>query len=290
MQFLSQSKTSLIAEYAERVGESLQLRRAESAAQAARVEADRAARARTEFLATMNHELRTPLNAIIGFATMLRDGASYNLDDEQQQGYAEYILQSADLLLGHINTILEIAALDSGAVALDVRRIDLDAILDEALEAVAPRARAAGVALERRDDARAGDAWGDPDRTRQVVDHLLQIAVRSSAPGETVAVKAYANPDGWPALAVRDAGAGFAPEDIREALDALNRVERGLNRPFAGPSVGYAVAKIFVDMQGGRFSIQSRKGRGTLAAIALPPAPEAGDGQTPPPAHAGDAS
>jgi len=281
VQLLSQSKSSLIAEYAERVGESLQRRYAQDAARTARMEAEHAVKARSEFLANMNHELRTPLNAIIGFATMLRDGASYNLDQEQQEGYAEYILQSADLLLAHINTILEIAALDSGALDLRASAVDLSAVLDDALDAVALRAQAAGVVLDRQEDARADLAWGDPDRVRQIVDHLLQIAVKSSARGGVVAAKAYVNRDGWPAVAVRDNGAGFAPGEMQEALDALNRVDRGLNRPFAGASVGYAVAKTFVDIQGGRFSIRSRKGEGALVIVAMPPAAQAtapGDG------------
>ena len=271
MQLLSQSKDSLISGYAERMGESLLRRQAEDEVRAARMEADLAIKARSEFLANMNHELRTPLNAIIGFATMLRDGASYNLSEEQQEGYAEYILQSADLLLGHINTILEIAALDSGAVELASDAIDMNALVDDALEALALRANAAGVVVEREEPEEAVIAWGDADRTRQTIDHLLQIAVKSSAKGGCIAVKTYVDDQGWSALAVRDAGAGFTQDELQEALEVFSQTHRGLNRPFAGTSVGYAVAKTFVEMQGGRFTIKSCKGEGALAMIALPP-------------------
>lgn len=258
------------------MGESLLRRQAEQEVRAARQEADLAVKARSEFLANMNHELRTPLNAIIGFATMLRDGGSYNLSDEQQEGYAEYILQSADLLLGHINTILEIAALDSGIIELDKGAIDLNALLDDALDALALRANAAGVEIERQETADAVVAWGDAERTRQTIDHLLQTAVKSSAEGGRIAVKAYVDEQGWGGLAVRDAGAGFTQGELEDALEAFSQVHRGLNRPFAGPSVGYAVAKSFMEMQGGRFMIKSRKGEGALAMIALPPS-EPGD-------------
>ena len=274
MQSLSQSKDSLIAGYTERVGEQLLRRQAEMEVRAARMEADLAIKARSEFLANMNHELRTPLNAIIGFATMLRDGASYNLSEEQQQGYSEYILQSADLLLGHINTILEIAALDSGDLEMHSDVIDMNALLDDAVEALALRAKGAGVVVERQAPAEDVLAWGDAERTRQIIDHLLQIAVKSSAEGGRVAVKAYVDPEGWRALAVRDTGAGFTEAELNEALEAFSQVHRGLNRPFAGPSVGYALAKAFAEMQGGRFVINSRKGEGALAIVDLPP-PEA---------------
>lgn len=271
MQLLSQSKDSLIADYAERMGESLLRRQAELEVRTARMEADLAIKARSEFLSNMNHELRTPLNAIIGFATMLRDASTYNLGEEQQQGYAEYILQSADLLLGHINTILEIAALDSGAVEMCNDVVDMNDLLTEAIDALALRIKTAGVTIERHGQTDQVLAWGDVDRTRQTIDHLLQIAVKSSADGGNILVKARINEDGWGELAVRDNGVGFTPAELHDALEAFNQVHRGLNRPFAGPSVGYAVAKTFVEMQGGRFDIESHKDEGTLAMILLPP-------------------
>ncbi|MEO0675530.1 MAG: histidine kinase dimerization/phospho-acceptor domain-containing protein, partial [Pseudomonadota bacterium] len=91
----------------------------------AQVAADAAIRVRSSFLENMNHELRTPLNAIIGFAGMLQQGATYDLSEDQRQSYAEYIQQSADLLLVHINTILETAALDNGSVTPIQEAVDL---------------------------------------------------------------------------------------------------------------------------------------------------------------------
>lgn len=271
MQLLSKSKGSLIADYAERMGESLLRRQAELEVRAARMEADLAIKARSEFLSNMNHELRTPLNAIIGFATMLRDASSYNLSDEQQEGYAEYILQSADLLLGHINTILEIAALDSGAVEICNDTVDINSLLSDAIDALALRVKTAGITIERHGETDKVFAWGDADRIRQTVDHLLQGALKSSTDGGCIMVEARMNEAGWSELAVRDEGDGFTPAELQDALEAFNQVHRGLNRPFAGPSVGYAVAKTFVEMQGGRFEINSHKGKGTSAMIALPP-------------------
>lgn len=271
MQLLSKSKGSLIADYAEKMGESLLRRQAELEVRAARVEADLAIKARSEFLSNMNHELRTPLNAIIGFATMLRDAPSYSLNEEQQHSYAEYILQSADLLLGHINTILEIAALDSGAVEMRNDAVDINGLLTEAIDALALRAKTAGVTVDRQGEAEEILAWGDADRIRQTMDHLLQIAVKSSGEGDNILVEVRVNETGWCELAVRDNGEGFTAAELHEALEAFNQVHRGLNRPFTGPSVGYAVAKTFVEMQRGRFDIRSHKGDGTLVVISLPP-------------------
>ncbi len=271
LKLFNQSDGSLIADYASRMSEALARRQTEIEVRAARVEAELAIRARSEFLANMNHELRTPLNAIMGFATMLRDGEQYKLSADQHTAYAEYILQSADLLLGHINTILEVAALESGSVELCDDAVDLCEVLDGAVERARIRADAAEVTIERRDEGVDITGWGDIERTGQAVDHLLQTAISLSAEKGRILVRASVDEHGRAEIAVRDDGAGLSPEEIKQALEAFAEPHRGLDRSFAGPGVGYAVAKTFIEMQGGSFHIKSRKGHGTLVRIALPP-------------------
>ncbi len=271
LKLFNQSEGSLIADYASRMGEALARQRTEVEVRAARVEAELAIKARSEFLANMNHELRTPLNAIMGFATMLRDGEEYNLSTEQHTAYAEYILQSADLLLGHINTILEVAALESGSVELSDGEVDLSEVLDGAVERARIRADAAEVSIERRDEGAEIIGWGDVERTGQAIDHLLQTAISLSADKGRILVRACVDEHGRAEIAVRDDGAGLSPEEIKQALDAFAEPHRGLDRSFSGPGVGYAVAKTFIEMQGGAFHIKSRKGHGALVRIALPP-------------------
>lgn len=263
---------TLLESFGARISESLVKHRAELEIQAARIEAELAIKARSEFLANMNHELRTPLNAIIGFASMLRDTDAYDLDDEQRGEYAGYVLQSADLLLGHINTILEVAALESGGVDMEGDAVELGAALSEALERAEIRADAAGVILERRDEDTEIFAWGDHDRTLQAIDHLLQAAIKSCREGGRVLARASIDDQGWAEIAIRDEGDGYTDEEIAEALEAFKELHRGLDRSFSGPGVGYAVAKTFTEMQGGQFHIKSRKGKGTLVQLTLPPA------------------
>jgi two-component system cell cycle sensor histidine kinase PleC len=274
--YRTRHEDSLIADYVARMSESVARRRADIAARAARVEAELAIKARSEFLAGMNHELRTPLNAIIGFATMLRDGATYALDEEQRRSYVDYILQSADLLLGHINTLLEVAALESGAVEVANDDFSLDAALDNAVARAGIRAAAAGVAIRRRGggDGAAIYGCGDAERTGQAIDPLLQTAIAFSGKGGKIMARAGRDQKGWAEIAIRDNGAGMAPEELNSALDAFKTARRGFDRAFLGPGVGYAIAKTFVEMQGGRFAIESRKNKGTLARISLPPPKE----------------
>lgn len=265
------ASSSIMADFAAGMAEAAAVRRAGLEANAARAAAEMSIKARSAFLANMNHELRTPLNAIIGFASMLKETATYALSEDQRGAYADYILQSADLLLGHINTLLEAAALDGGDVTLAPESIDLSAALGDAVKRAKVAADAADVMFEAKVEAAPSIGWGDPVRLSQALDHVIRTAVRFSPKGSRILLRASADKDGWAEVAVRDRGPGLSPEEIDKALTAFNEVHRGLERSFAGPGIGLAIAKSFVELQGGRFIVKSRPGEGTLVRIALPP-------------------
>ncbi|MEM9494470.1 MAG: HAMP domain-containing sensor histidine kinase [Pseudomonadota bacterium] len=270
-EFIAKEGGSLIAGFSARMGEAIVRRRAEIEVRAARIEAELAIKARSEFLANMNHELRTPLNAIMGFASMLREGDSFGLGDEQRKEYVGYIIQSADLLLGHINTLLEVAALEAGSAKVDAAKVELGDILNDAIKRAGLQAEAASVDIKRRDSGDAVFACGDAQRVQQSIDHLLRAAIRACGEKGRILARACYDEKGWAEIAIRDDGDGLTRDEIQKSLDAFNEVHRGLDRSFSGPGVEYAVAKTFVEMQGGRFSIKSKKGDGTLVRIALPP-------------------
>lgn len=278
LQLFHLSEGSLLADYSALMSEQLLRRRADLEVRAARAEAENAIKARSEFLANMNHELRTPLNAIIGFATMLGKAEEFNIDEERTGEYAQYILQSADLLLGHINTILEVAAFESGEIELSNRELDLDVLLTEAIERAKIRADAAGVTIVRKGEGDPILAWGDEVRVTQSIDHILKCALRACSEGGRILARAAYDDAGRPEIAVRDEGEGLTDDEVKDALTAFNEVHRGLDRAFSGPGVGYAIAKSFIEMQGGQFFIKSRKARGTFVRLVLPePAFDADD-------------
>jgi len=270
LQLFHLSEGSLLADYSSLMSEQLLRRRADMEVRAARAAAENSIKARSEFLANMNHELRTPLNAIIGFATMLRQADELGLEGDRTVEYAQYILQSADLLLGHIDTILEVAAFESGDVELSHAELDLDVMLSEAIERAKIRADAAGVTIIRKGEGDPILAWGDETRVAQSIDHIVQTALRACADGGRILARAAYDETGLPEIAVRDEGEGLTEEEVKDALSAFNEVHRGLDRAFSGPGVGYAIAKTFIEMQGGQFTIKSRKGRGTFVRLALP--------------------
>lgn len=270
LQLFHLSEGSLLADYSSLMSEQLVRRRAAAEVREAREEMAAAEKAHAEFLANMNHELRTPLNAIMGFATMLRDGGEFELGDEKRGEYAEYILQSADLLLGHINTILEVAALESGDMELSADEYDAGLLLTEATARAKIRADAAGVEILRRGETDNIMAWGDRIRAGQAVDHVLQIAISACGEGGRVLIRTDRNDDGFPEIAIRDEGKGLSEAEIETVLGAFSERHLGLDRSFKNSGLGYAIAKTFVEMQGGQFLIKSRKSKGTLVRLVLP--------------------
>ena len=262
---------SLLGGYLANMSEAMAVRRANAEARRAQLEAELSIKARSEFLANMNHELRTPLNAIIGFATMLRENDQYKMTPEQSEEYADYILQSADLLLSHINTILETAALDGGDITLTQESVDLADILQATATRAKIAAGAANVVIDLKDSTDAVPVWADAERVGQAIDHLIRTAIRLSPKDSTVLMRAVVNQDGWGEIAIRDNSAGFDQATLARALSAFGEVNRGLDRSFSGPGIDLAIAKTFIEMQGGRFNIKSKEGQGTLVRVSFPP-------------------
>ena len=274
---------SLLANYVDRYGDALVRRRANVAVQAARIEAELAYKARGEFLAHMNHELRTPLNAIIGFTTMIRDGRAYGIGEEQTSEYLEYILQSADLLLSHINTLLEIAAAESGGAKISKRLSTADEIIDDAVSKVRDKASEHQVEITLSVDPDLPSVHVDPDKIAVAVQHLLENALIQCAPGAVISIVAClgrpaAGMD-WVYFAVRDTGEGMAPEELDRSLRIFEQIHQGLHRKYEGSGIGLPIAKSFIELNDGRFDVKSTKGRGTTVRFALPaPASGANDG------------
>lgn len=268
---------SLLANYTRRLADTMAHKRAERVAKAAHQEGELLLKSRSQFLANMNHELRTPLNAVIGFATMLKEADAYNLGSDQRRAYAEYVLQSADLLLGHINTILEIAAIEGGDLNITNAAVDLRELVRKALERIKIRAGAATVIIVDKSSEKEVYAWCDAERVAQALDHILQTAVSSSKANGQVLVRAIYNEEGQSEITVRDKGEGFSTEEAKLALGALERVHRGLDQSFAKSGAGLAIAKKFLELQDGRLVLKTRKGQGTLARLILRPNSTAGE-------------
>lgn len=241
----------------------------EEALVSAREEAERANLAKTRFLAHMSHELRTPLNAIIGFSEVLSDEKLCRLTPERRADYAALIHRSGAHLLEVVNSILDMAKIESGAFTIAPRPCALGPLVEHCVSLMALRAEAAGVALVAEAAADLPEVEADPRAVTQVLLNLIANAVKFTPRGGEAAVSLTARRGGV-ALVVRDTGVGIAPENIGRLGEAFYQVEGGYGRQAEGAGLGLSVVRGLIKLHGGEIAVESALGRGTAVTVFLP--------------------
>jgi PAS domain S-box-containing protein len=229
------------------------------------LEADRR---KDEFLATLSHELRTPLNAIVGWAHILRDTAA---DAQTVRKAADTIFRSAQLQTQLISDILDVSSITAGKLRLDVRPVQLHAVIEAALDTVRPAAAGRGVNLEAVLDPGAGPVSGDADRLQQVMWNLLSNAIKF-APAKTgrvhVLLEAF---NSHVRMTVEDNGPGIAEEFLPHVFERFRQADSSSSRSHQGLGLGLAIVKHLVELHGGTVRVRNRTGQpGAVFIVDLP--------------------
>jgi PAS domain S-box-containing protein len=234
---------------------------------AAREEAEEANRLKDEFLATVSHELRTPLTAILGWSNMLLAG---RLKGEAHDHALEIIHRNAQSQNQLISDLLDVSRIISGKLRLDLRTVELPAIIEAAVEATRPAAEAKGVRLTTRLDPHAGPINGDADRLQQVVWNLLTNAIKFTPEEGEVLVK-LESADSRVQITVRDSGIGVPPEFLPHIFERFRQADPGTNRIHGGMGLGLSIVRQLVELHGGTVKADSEgEGKGTTFTVSLP--------------------
>ena len=234
---------------------------------AARSEAERASRMKDEFLATLSHELRTPLNAVLGWSTALRAG--HFLTEELEQGL-ETIERNARVQAQIIEDLLDMSRIISGKVRLDVQRVDLPAVVAEAIETVRVSASAKGVRLQTIIDPVNAPVTGDPNRLQQVFWNLLSNAIKFTPKGGRVQVL-LERVDSHVEVSIIDTGEGISPEFLPYIFDRFQQADASTTRRHGGLGLGLAIVKQLVELHGGSVRVKSSgTGKGATFIVSLP--------------------
>jgi signal transduction histidine kinase len=228
--------------------------------------------AKKAFIADVTHELRTPLTVIKGTIETLEDGA---LDDRRGRGPLLASMQrETDRLIRLVNELLVLARADAGQLGLALSPVDLGSLARGRCENLAALAARSGVDLKVDDRADGNThALADIDRLSQVLDNLLDNAIRHSPKDTTVAVT-VAEADGRVECSVRDRGPGIPAEHLPRIFERFYRVESSRERTRGGAGLGLAIARALVHAQGGEIDAESVEGGGTRITFRLPRAPE----------------
>ena len=271
---LAETNVTLSAEIEERrriEQERVQLLRRE---QAARLEAERANRTKDEFLATLSHELRTPLNAIMGWAHVLGQSAH---DRDTVIRAATVIRQNASAQSQLIDDILDVSRIVGGKLVLDTTLVHLYAVIDDAIDSLAPAATAKSIQVIRTLD-RDINVIGDRDRLQQIVWNLVSNALKFTPKGGRIEVRLY-DRDGDAQIDVIDSGIGISPEFLPYVFDRFRQADSSMSRRHSGLGLGMAIVRHLVELHGGMVSVESEgENKGTTFRLCLVrhtgPAPE----------------
>ncbi|AXW64838.1 hybrid sensor histidine kinase/response regulator (plasmid) [Ralstonia solanacearum] len=232
----------------------------------AREEAERASRLKDDFLATVSHELRTPLNAVLGWAQLL---AMRPYDEATFRRGLEAIERSARTQVHLIDDLLDMSAILSGKVPLEIGPVDLADVLERARETIEPMARQKQIAVDMECQP-VPLLQGDAGRLKQVFWNLLANAVKFTPEGGHIRVSVHASAEGLVAT-VRDTGIGIEPTFLPHIFDRFQQADLSSTRRHGGLGLGLAIAKQLVELHHGRITAASSgTDLGTTMAVTLP--------------------
>ncbi|MDP3498868.1 MAG: ATP-binding protein [Myxococcales bacterium] len=231
----------------------------------ARAEADRASRAKTDFLSTISHEIRTPLNGVTGMITLLAN----ERDPVRIRDGLRVAQQSADTLLAVISDVLDISKVEANRLELEAVPVSLRDELRLVVELMQPRAEENGNDLELTVGAEV-PAWvrGDSTRLRQVVLNLVSNAIKFTSKGRVSC--RLGGGSGQLVLEVSDTGVGMEPSTLERLFTPFSQSDASTTRRFGGTGLGLFIAHRLVSAMGGAIAVTSRVGVGTTFSVRLP--------------------
>ena len=255
-----------------------QLQAANAAAEAAmvkaQVDADRANKAKSVFLATISHEIRTPLNGVLGMAQAMR----FDELAPAQRQRLDVIQRSGEALLALLNDVLDMSKIEAGKVELELIDFDLGAVIRSASEAFLAITAEKGLAMSLDLETGQGIFHGDPTRVRQILCNLLSNAVKFTETGE-IGIRALRT-DGGIRIMVRDTGIGMPAETAQRMFEKFSQADASTTRRFGGTGLGLSICRELAALMGGSIDVESVLGHGSSFTVDLP-LPFVGPVQTP---------
>jgi signal transduction histidine kinase/DNA-binding response OmpR family regulator len=222
---------------------------------------------KSQFLANMSHELRTPMNSIIGFSEILAERLEGKIEPKHL-GFLRHINTSGTHLLSIINDVLDLSKVEAGKMEIYPEFFAVRPVIDSVCQVMRGMTRTQQP-ISVTVPADLPQIETDMAKFKQVLYNLLSNAVKFSPPDRPIAVSAHIR-SGTLHVSVRDEGIGIAPEHHQIIFEEFRQVDGTVRREFGGTGLGLALVKKFVELQGGRVTVESRLGEGSTFSFTLP--------------------
>ena len=247
-----------------------EMRRAQEIAVEALQSAERASKAKTDFLANMSHDIRTPMNAIIGITTLMKNELH---QPEKLAEHLDKLESSGRLLLGIINDILDMSRIESGKTTLSIEKMNLPQQISQLDGMIRQQANQHGQTFTVETHLQHENVLADPNRLNQVLMNILSNAVKYTPRGGHIRFEAEELPRNEHyaryRFIVQDDGIGMSEAYQKTLFDPFTREERSGTNKVQGTGLGMAITKSIVDLMGGSISVESATGKGTRFEVVL---------------------
>lgn len=236
--------------------------------------AEKASRAKSEFMANMSHELRTPMNGILGFTDLV---LTTDLQ-KAQRGYLQNVKKSAQGLLNIINDILDFSKIEAGKLFIDCTPFQLNELIEEAIDLLNVKAHEKKLeVLFWSDPGLPSVINGDSVRIRQILVNLLGNAIKFTEKGEIFIeckqTAALSNHEDKKfigiSISVKDSGIGIAPEKLQKVFEGFTQADSSTTRKYGGTGLGLTISKSLAELMGGTLTVTSEPGKGSSFTLQL---------------------